>query len=97
MGDERAVVLSAAAEAQRIARRYVDVVIHRATEPDAAVLPVKSAIIAHVHAAIVRVVNAAGRRRRHEQRVMIGMRVIRLAAFGIPERDLLPFAPAISR
>ena len=95
--DERAIVLGAAAETQRIAWRHVEIVIHRAPEADTAVLPGAAAIITHIHAAIVAIVNPARQRCRHEQRMMIGMRVIRLAAVRVPTRDLLPLGAAIGR
>ena len=94
---DRSVVLRAAAETARIARCHVDVVIHRDRQSSAAVFPRRSTVIAYVDSAIVAIVNPAWCRHRHEQHVMVRVRVIGIAAHHVPVRDLLPGISAVGR
>src|ERR1019366_9605634 len=57
---DAAVVLGAAAILPAIALRHVDVVEHGCGQALAAIGPVRSAVVAHVHAAVVGIVDAAG-------------------------------------
>src|SRR4026207_1151025 len=71
LSDHCAIVLGAAAVYQPVARRHSDVIKHGGGKAVAAVLPVVTAILAHVEAAVVGIVNETGNFQRHQKRVMI--------------------------
>src|SRR5258708_36165490 len=58
LSDDRAVVLRAPTEIESIARRHIQVIEHRYRKTIAAILPVRTAILADVQATIVSIIDA---------------------------------------
>ena len=70
----------------------VAVVEHGRRETVAAVGPTRPAIQAHVKSAVVHVIDEAGPGGGHEQAMVVGMRIVGIATFGIPARDASPWS-----
>lgn len=93
----RPIILGASAEAACIARRGVEIVIHRDRQPLAPVLPSLPAIFAHIDAPIIAVIDTSGRRGRHEQGVMVRMRIFIFAGLQVPTGNFLPRSTSVGR
>ena len=94
-GEIGPVVLCATTENTPVALTDIHVVEHRDRQAIAAIFPGLATIETHVHTAIVQVVHEARVSRRHNETVMIGVSIIRLAARSVPFCHLAPRLSAI--
>ena len=95
--DHRSVILRATPEMAAVTLRNIEIVIHRNREAFAAIRPGHTSVVADVHAAIVNGIDLSRCGRRHQELMMIGMRVFRLAGLRVPSRHLLPVLAAVGR
>src|SRR6476659_462794 len=84
LGDDRPVILCAATEYISIARRHIEIVKHRDRKVIAAILPMRTVVLAAVDAAVVAAVDQTRDGRRHQQRVVIGMSIAGLTTVEFP-------------
>src|SRR6266446_8406075 len=87
---QSSIVLSAAAKVAPVALCDIHVVIHRDGETFAAVRPSDASVFTYVESTVIGIIDATCRCNRHQEMMMISVRIIVLAALGIPSRHSCP-------